>query len=188
MAARLAIRRTQAVADGEIVWSRHPDAGVKFVGSKRFSGMTVARKPGRRGERDISRKTIAQGRPDALRWTCMLVRALLCTLRTGPRVQRAPGFPCALCLERAGVKDKTRAQCAARSRRRVTLYDASHLYSSSPGLTGRSSNPETPAIEPRSRGVLDRPAFAGDDDLRMCVRILAARCAQSFCWKPCPRN
>jgi len=29
--------------------------------------MTVARKPGHRGERVISRKTIAQGRPDCLR-------------------------------------------------------------------------------------------------------------------------
>src|SRR5690348_2444777 len=28
-----------------------------------------------RGERAISRKAIAQGRPDALRWTCMLVCA-----------------------------------------------------------------------------------------------------------------
>jgi hypothetical protein len=30
-----------------------------------LSGATVARKPGHRGERGISRKTIAQGRPDA---------------------------------------------------------------------------------------------------------------------------
>src|SRR6202012_6011229 len=35
----------------------------------------VARKPGHQGERDISRKTIAQGRPDCLRFTCMLVCA-----------------------------------------------------------------------------------------------------------------
>ena len=31
-------------------------------------------------ERAISRQTIAQGRPDALRWTCMLVCALLCAI------------------------------------------------------------------------------------------------------------
>ena len=30
-----------------------------------------------RGDHVISRKAIAQGRPDALRWTCMLMRALL---------------------------------------------------------------------------------------------------------------
>ena len=33
-----------------------------------------------RGERAISRQTIAQGRPDALRWTCMLVCALPCAI------------------------------------------------------------------------------------------------------------
>src|ERR1700733_11334220 len=38
---------------------------------------TVARKPGHRGEREISRKTIAQGRPDCLRRTCMLVCVFL---------------------------------------------------------------------------------------------------------------
>src|SRR6266536_4249618 len=42
-------------------------------------------------------------------------------------------------------------------------------FSSSPGLTGRSSIPETPIVEPRSRGVLDHPHQsaiahkAGDD-------------------------
>src|SRR5206468_5460098 len=33
-----------------------------------------------REERAISRQAIAQGRPDALRWTCMLVCALLCAI------------------------------------------------------------------------------------------------------------
>jgi len=33
--------------DGEIVWSRRLDAGVKFLRSWRFSGMTAARKPDR---------------------------------------------------------------------------------------------------------------------------------------------
>jgi len=54
-----------AEADGEIVWSRRPDAGVKSAG--RFPPAMVARKPGHQGERAISRKTIAQGRPDVLR-------------------------------------------------------------------------------------------------------------------------
>src|SRR5882762_3053701 len=64
-------RRTQAVAYGEIVWSRHPDAGVKLCGKSRRA--TVARKPGRRGEHAISRKTIARGRPECSVCTCMLV-------------------------------------------------------------------------------------------------------------------
>ena len=33
-------------------------------GEASFSGATVARKPGHRGEREVSRKTIAQGKPE----------------------------------------------------------------------------------------------------------------------------
>ena len=71
---------------------------------------------------------------------------------------------------------------------------------SSPGLTGRPSIPETPAIEPRGRGVLDRPVKPGDDSLvvtggllamarpqfdsnfkqRIHVHILAAGCARGL--------
>ena len=56
-----------SVADayGEVVWSRRPDAGVKSCGKAREA--MVARKPGRQGERDISRKTIARGRPECFR-------------------------------------------------------------------------------------------------------------------------
>ncbi len=40
------LRLTSAAdADGEVVWFRRPDAGVKFVRGKRFSGMTVTIKP-----------------------------------------------------------------------------------------------------------------------------------------------
>jgi hypothetical protein len=55
----------RADADGKAVWSWRPDAGVKFRVKPREA--TVARKPGHRGERGISRKAIAQGRPDCLR-------------------------------------------------------------------------------------------------------------------------
>ncbi len=57
--------RTALLADGEVVWSWRPDAGAKSSGSIRF--MTGARKPGPRGEREISRKTTAQGRPGCSR-------------------------------------------------------------------------------------------------------------------------
>jgi hypothetical protein len=87
-------------ADGEVVWSWRLDAGVKLAGS--VPPMTVARKPDHRGDHDISRKTIAQGRPECLRWTCMLVCVFFAQLHTRPRVQRAPGLPCALNLRRAG--------------------------------------------------------------------------------------
>jgi len=52
------------IADGEIVWSWRPDAGVNLAMMLRITPMTGARKPGPRGEHAISRKTIAQGRPD----------------------------------------------------------------------------------------------------------------------------
>ena len=59
--------------------------------------------PIHQGERDISRKAIAQGRPECFRFTCMLVCAFPCaSMHTRPRVQRAPGLPCALCLKRRG--------------------------------------------------------------------------------------
>jgi hypothetical protein len=47
-------------ADGEGVWSWHPDAGAKLA----ILRATGAIKPGPRGERAISRKTTAQGMPD----------------------------------------------------------------------------------------------------------------------------
>ena len=39
------------IADGEVVWSWRPDAGAKFAGCFRITLMTVAKKPGHRGDR-----------------------------------------------------------------------------------------------------------------------------------------
>jgi hypothetical protein len=55
-----------ADADGEVVWSWRPDAGVKFVRSKLLR-MTVARKPVTGESTKETVKTIAQGRPDCFR-------------------------------------------------------------------------------------------------------------------------
>ena len=52
------------IADGEVVWSWRPDAGAKLAMMLRITPTTVARKPGSPGRPRISRKTIAQGRPD----------------------------------------------------------------------------------------------------------------------------
>ena len=46
-------------ADGEVVWSWHLDADATSLGTTRAT--TVTNKPDHRGERVISRKTIAQG-------------------------------------------------------------------------------------------------------------------------------
>ena len=51
-------------ADGEVVWSWRPDAGVKLVERSASDG---GNKAGHRGEREISRKTIARGRPECFR-------------------------------------------------------------------------------------------------------------------------
>ena len=60
------VRKTSAsVAYGEIVWVRRPDAGVKFKGSQRCPRAMVSQKAGSPGRSRISRKAIAQGRPDA---------------------------------------------------------------------------------------------------------------------------
>jgi hypothetical protein len=54
-------RRAAASADGEVVWSWRPDAGVKSAGF--FLSATVAKEPGHRGEHEGNRKTIARGKP-----------------------------------------------------------------------------------------------------------------------------
>ena len=50
-----------ADADGEVVWSRRPDAGVKFV--RRYPHGDGGNKAGHRGEHEGNRKTIVQGMP-----------------------------------------------------------------------------------------------------------------------------
>ena len=62
------LRLTSATrADGEGVWSWRLDAGAKFAGSELPAGDGGNRARSHRGEHDISRKTIAQGRPDCFR-------------------------------------------------------------------------------------------------------------------------
>src|ERR1700722_14386581 len=61
--------------------------------------------PEHRGEHDIAVKTIAWGMPGDSGVTCMLVCALPLPLHTRPRAHRAPGIPCALNSERAGISE-----------------------------------------------------------------------------------
>src|ERR1700690_4385304 len=53
---RMARQTNVAEADGEVAWSRPPDAEVKLAMMLRITPATGARKPGPRGDRDISRK------------------------------------------------------------------------------------------------------------------------------------
>src|ERR1700687_2240594 len=82
---------------------------------------TVTIKPGHRGEREVSRKTIARGMPGLLRCTCGDYARVLCLISHARlRVHWAPGIPCALCYQRGEtVLAKPRAHRAARSRSRI---------------------------------------------------------------------
>src|ERR1700721_4551724 len=74
-----------------------PMAGVKLARSSRFLGATVTSKLwSNRGEHGISCKTIAQGRPDASAEPVCSCAFFYLPLHARPRVQRAPGLPCAL--------------------------------------------------------------------------------------------
>ena len=69
----MAVKTNAAVAYGEIVWVRRPDAGVKFEGGQRGLRAMVSQKAGSPGRSRISRKAIAQGKAGCLRQTCMLM-------------------------------------------------------------------------------------------------------------------
>jgi len=74
-------RRLARARNGEIVWSWRSDAGAKLAGyDPQGDGGTKHRSPGRSR---ISRKTIAQGRPDDPPVPVVLPRAFCCTRTMG---------------------------------------------------------------------------------------------------------
>ena len=80
-----------------------PDAATlasMHLGAFDFPGRNGGKRAVLRGEHVISRKAIAQGMSDVLRCPVCSCAHFLCTLRMRPRVQRASGIPCALCLSR----------------------------------------------------------------------------------------
>ena len=64
--------------------------------SVRLSGRNGGKRAVLRGEHAISRKAIAQGMSDALRCPVCSCAHFFYPLHMRPRVQRAPGIPCAL--------------------------------------------------------------------------------------------
>src|SRR5882757_230659 len=77
----------------------------------------VARKPVHQGEHEVSRKTIAQGRPGCLRRTCMLVCVVFCANCTRDRGCGVhPVFPAPSSLDEGKASSKPRAISAARMR------------------------------------------------------------------------
>jgi hypothetical protein len=93
--------------------------------------MTVTNKPDHRGERGISRRAITQGMPGASAEPVCSCAHPLSPLRTRPRVQRAPGIPCALRFSRVNPV-KTRARRAAGARSHV-LDEAHRVDADPPG-------------------------------------------------------
>src|SRR5258706_7925095 len=117
-----------------------------------FRGTTVSKKPGHRGEREVSRKTIARGMPGDFRCTCGdYARVLHLISHARLRAHRAPGIPCALCLSRDIVLQSSGAS------RRGNAYAYLDLTS----LRGakRRSNPFL------LRGNMDCFAYARNDGL-----------------------
>ena len=124
----LMLRQTNvAEADGEIVRSRSPDAGIKPLAGflARSDG---GQKPGAPRRPRISRQPIAQGTPvvSAALWflACVKVHSF-CT--QGSRVRPASGIPCALFASSEGGDRKTRT-CMSRERGRVTSCCFSMLF------------------------------------------------------------
>src|SRR5712672_1447607 len=74
---------------------------------------TVSNKPGHRGEREVSRKTIAWGMPGRSGVTVVTMLVCLFLSHTRLRVHRAPGIPCALYYRGQDVQGKSRAKRCA---------------------------------------------------------------------------
>ena len=100
-----------------------------------------------RGEHEVSRKAIAQGRPECFPLPCMLVCNLLCANRTRDRgCSKHPVFPAPSDWRAEVLWSKTRAENAARSPTHIRIV-----------ITRLVRNC---ALGPRSTGC---PAFAGHD-------------------------
>jgi hypothetical protein len=105
---RWTLRRQVATPDetpaayGEVVWSWRRDRGV-YPARLVAGSATVTTNAAHRGEHEANRKTIARGKSGCLGCTCLIRVRFLLSLHTVLRAQSAPGFPCALFMERDNV-------------------------------------------------------------------------------------
>jgi hypothetical protein len=106
-----------------------------------------------RGDHEVRRQATAQGRPDALRWTCMLVCAFFCAYCTRDRGCSAhPAFPAPSVfsgvkdqakLGRNAPRDRGRIFSCHRPRRRAIQYSRDvHDRTDKPRRTGSSAYAE----------------------------------------------
>jgi hypothetical protein len=133
-------------ADGEVAWSRYPDAGIKSAAM-----LAVSRRrwwptsPVHQGERQVSRQTIAQGRPGVLGCTCGSAACFLLHATMG--ASRRPVFPAPSRSRRVLYLENSDANRVART----TL----HIYSSCPAQSGHPVRRGASADRGRP-GILDR--------------------------------
>src|SRR5437016_8863504 len=106
-------------AYGEVVWSGRRGAGVKFSRSKLLGG-DGGKRAVHRGELEVSRKAIAQGRPECSRCpVCSCAFSLAQIARETAGAAR-PGLPCALIFRRAN-EDANLGRSAPRDRECVSF-------------------------------------------------------------------
>ena len=108
------LRKTDASRRGRrTAWSRRPDAGVKSAGN--IPRATVARKPGHRGEHEISRKPLRrESRIASAGPVCSCAFSVsICTRDRGCSAH--PAFPAPSFFSEGGNRRKARAHRAARS-------------------------------------------------------------------------
>jgi hypothetical protein len=92
-----AAQKTDALlADGEVVWSRHPDADVKLATMLRIAPATETKSPVSEESAKETVKTIARGMPVVFGVPVVTMLVCFLHLRTRLWVHRAPGIPCAL--------------------------------------------------------------------------------------------
>jgi hypothetical protein len=185
---RSAAQQTKdAEAYGKTVWSWRP-----WLASSRRrrcktrpgahavnSPMTEAKGIRLRGERGISRQTIAQGMPECSDCTCMLVCASTLSLAretAGAASTRHSLRPLSL----GETVCKARARNAPREGEGVCVFESATPSAVIVREGGRSSIPEAAVIEPIGRSVLDTPPARGTtswvpgeslDSMRGCERF-----------------
>ena len=162
-----------ARAYGEVVWFGRRGAGAKLRG-KYFAG-NGGKRAVLRGEHEVSRKAIAQGRPECSR--CPVCSCAICLRKSHarPRVQQAPGLPCALCFEEGKRRCKPRATSAARGEGMSTVI-ASEAKQSTSRHKKRMDCFASLAMTLRGRNVPDRPSSTVAGGARGCI----LRCSRSL--------
>ena len=121
----------------------------------------MAKKPAHRGEREVSRKAIAQGMSECFRCPVCSCAPNAQFRHTRPRVQRAPGIPCALWFERGKRIERlgrnAPRECEAmtgivsRAPRSMKRLRNDALQTRDPGVWGRRDGSRLCGAPPKKR-------------------------------------